>query len=122
MHCFRCNQSGHMMNTCPELTELLTKGIVTKDEAGRIMMMDGTRICQEDGESIVAAVEQMKPSVNFISYSLGADKADKTGDKSDDEGDKMGVYPVLHSQKIAGTKRREILDGVYPPPRPTWKR
>ncbi|KDQ62219.1 hypothetical protein JAAARDRAFT_122346, partial [Jaapia argillacea MUCL 33604] len=42
--CFGCNETRHMMNGCPKLNELLMKGVITKDEVGRIIMMDGTRI------------------------------------------------------------------------------
>ncbi|KDQ51928.1 hypothetical protein JAAARDRAFT_82844, partial [Jaapia argillacea MUCL 33604] len=123
--CFRCNESGHMMNGCPKLNELLMKGIITKDETGRIIMMDRTRIRQEDGESIMATVERMKPRANFVAYRMDLNESNE-GDESEGEdrtrGESRGMYPVLQSQKTTQGKRIEVLDGVYPPPRPRWQR
>ncbi|KDQ57381.1 hypothetical protein JAAARDRAFT_130071 [Jaapia argillacea MUCL 33604] len=55
--CFGCNEPGHMMGVCLSLLELTTRGVIKKDDAGKYVMGDGTRIRCEMDESWVAAIE-----------------------------------------------------------------
>ncbi|KAK6992719.1 hypothetical protein R3P38DRAFT_2412574, partial [Favolaschia claudopus] len=58
--CFGCNEPGHRISECRQVTSLLARGIAKHDEAtGRLVMASGNRIRRLAGESLVKAAERM---------------------------------------------------------------
>ncbi|KAK7000721.1 hypothetical protein R3P38DRAFT_2560447 [Favolaschia claudopus] len=58
--CFGCNELGHRISECRQVTGLLDKGIVKHDETnGRLVLANGNRIRRLAGESLVKAAERM---------------------------------------------------------------
>lgn len=86
--CFGCGGVGHTMFFCPELRELLNKGVVTKDAAGKYIMADGTFIRRMVyDEPLTTAIERLRPvQSNYIAVEVNPQRnTDNGSDSSDDE-------------------------------------
>lgn len=60
--CYGCGGTGHAMYMCPKMKDLMDQGIVKRDEAGRYVMHDGTRIWRKGpDESIASAALKQAP-------------------------------------------------------------
>ncbi|KAK7007323.1 hypothetical protein R3P38DRAFT_2553532 [Favolaschia claudopus] len=58
--CFGCNDPGHRISECRQVSSLLAQGIVKHDETtGRLVLTNGNRIQRLAGESLVKAAERM---------------------------------------------------------------
>lgn len=60
MTCYGCRKSGHSMNFCPELCNLVMKGVVHRDNFGWWMLGDGCPIIQAFvGEPLAQGAQRM---------------------------------------------------------------
>lgn len=93
MTCYGCNQKGHGVSSCPDINNLLSKGLLIKDHAGRLILGNGSPIRRSMGESILDAYNRSVETVeaNLItvnSFGQMDYQADYEADyESDDESD-----------------------------------
>jgi hypothetical protein len=74
---------GHGMSTCPQINELINKGILTRDRAGRVIHSNGSAIRRVGDENFLQAYErEARPVTHFITIRSDSD----TESDSDDEG------------------------------------
>lgn len=122
--CFGCGGTGHTMFFCEEINKLLKEGVVTKDNAGKIVMANGMyirRISPE--EPLTTAVERLRPvQSNYIAIhqthseeylSSESDSSDSSDDDSDSD---IAVYTMTRSGRKIVHPRKE-LEGVFLPAR-----
>ena len=123
--CYGCGEKGHGMMSCVIINDLISKGLLTKDGAGRIVNKDGTTIRRLNGETFVQAFErEQRPQAHLITIPDTVEyyESDK---ESDDEEAEDFVYAIRGSDfdtfgaerpaKQITTKRKMVMDGVYPP-------
>lgn len=78
--CFGCNKSGHRMNQCPRLLELISKQIIQFDPMSRkYYLMNGNSIFRMQGESLGDAAERLvspgnNMQANYITLKEQAEK------------------------------------------------
>ncbi|EGO18407.1 hypothetical protein SERLADRAFT_444153 [Serpula lacrymans var. lacrymans S7.9] len=116
--CYECGKTGHGINECADMLDLLSKGIGKKNDTGCFVMSNGSRIMQSREEPIATAVHCTIPKSNLLtttSFMFIAEVAD-----SDSDSDKKHVYIVDHPDRVSKEKCKQIFDGVYIPPRPDW--
>ncbi|KAF7789824.1 hypothetical protein EIP86_000770, partial [Pleurotus ostreatoroseus] len=65
--CYGCGGSGHIMEFCPKIKDLLDKGIVKRDDAGRYVMQNSSRIWRRgpDEPLATAAMKQVPRQANM---------------------------------------------------------
>jgi hypothetical protein len=132
MECFGCGEKGHGMSRCPTINNLLGKGVLTRDHGGRIIHKDGTAIRRFGGETYVQAIErENRPIASLITIaneSIVSDYDEEWSDEYDEEdlyGHNEGVfairdltndsYEVERPEKQITARKKQVLDGVYPP-------
>jgi hypothetical protein len=74
LYCYGCSSSDHMMGDCPEIKELMEKGVLIRDPTTRkYYMANGTEIIRNRGETLAqSALRQQQsyiPSTNLVSIS-----------------------------------------------------
>jgi hypothetical protein len=136
--CFGCSRVGHGMSTCPQINELINKGILTRDRAGRVIHSNGSAIRRVGDENFLQAYErEARPVTHFITIHNDSD----TESDSDDEGydsqslrnqnfpedrtvfavrdiqefNQDEIYAAERPQKQITTFRKQRLEGVFPP-------
>ncbi|KDQ62655.1 hypothetical protein JAAARDRAFT_111832, partial [Jaapia argillacea MUCL 33604] len=124
MQCYACNEMGHMMSGCGKLNELLTQGLAHRDGGGRVVLADGSRIRKGEGETLVVAIERSVPQTNLITCEMESSRKEmaltNVVEIWDDE--KADVFPVERVERKSANRRREVMEGVYMPPKPDWAR
>ncbi|EED82415.1 predicted protein [Postia placenta Mad-698-R] len=61
--CFGCGNPGHGVRDCPEVLQLLSDGIVTRDMSGQIIMKDGGHVaCMSAVEGLITHSRTAAPS------------------------------------------------------------
>jgi hypothetical protein len=132
--CFGCGSNQHGLGSCPEIQDLVSSGKLRRNDYGKVIMPDGTRLFRIGNENLVQSYHRLsmqEPSTaksNFVvvqeeHQSKWTDSTDddyQSDDESDDEGP-VWVYPAFRSIKSTAEGKRKVLDGVYPPPR-SWKK
>jgi hypothetical protein len=134
MKCYGCGENGHGMSNCQQLINLINQGVLTKDSTGRIIKADGSMIRRIGNESFIEALEREKQPQShlvtveelFSSDSSSEIESDEDGPRGtfsidyEDvyiiQGDKYDAYAAEKTEKRTTAKRKEIMDGVYPPP------
>ncbi len=120
MQCFGCGTFGHGVNSCSKVDDYLGRGILSKDNSGKLIMKDGSRIYRKNGEPICDAADRLwKPQVNFITYTAQIRPEEDSHDEYEESegGDsEYEIYPVTRSQKSITERRKEVFDGVHVPP------
>ncbi|KAH9855427.1 hypothetical protein C2E23DRAFT_724041, partial [Lenzites betulinus] len=114
-NCYGCGQSGHIMNSCPELQKYLSKGRVLRDYRGRITDKTGMVIRWHEGETVCQAIERILPEVNYIAYGRPTEAS------SEPKADIM-IYPVDNTQRNASAYQKQTFDGVEVPTRKARQR
>ncbi|TBU21356.1 hypothetical protein BD311DRAFT_678605, partial [Dichomitus squalens] len=116
MTCYGCGEVGHGMYVCPQLNDLIVKGVLKRDSDNRYVMSDGSRIPRVPNETLVKAVQRLRPAQsNYVALA-----AIETADDyytSDAEDDHNYSFPAEHAPKRNKEARRERFEGVFPPPR-----
>jgi hypothetical protein len=103
----------------------MEKGLLTKDNAGRVVHKDGSPIRRLNGETFVQAIErEERPQLHLITISdeLLYYNSDAESDNEEEYNDDVvfairgsNVYEVERPAKQIATKRKMVMDGVYPP-------
>ena len=137
MTCYGCGEKGHGMNRCSTIGELVDKGLLVKDIAGRIIYPDGSAIRRMPNETYAQAFErEQAPKTHLITiadnqgYSSDSEddwKPTEQSENSDwlDDTDREDVfavqdvhwdsYGVDRPEKSIAAKKRTVMEGVYPP-------
>ena len=135
--CYGCGNKGHNMQACYRINDLIRTGVIARQN-GRLANSDGTPIRRQTGETFVQAAERYQNEKNSQAqshfFALGDSYSDYyvTDIDNDDDEDTHYIMPAFKIQpsyddtyvmaaertprKIT-TARKEVLDGVYPPPR-----
>ncbi|KZP29953.1 hypothetical protein FIBSPDRAFT_726795, partial [Athelia psychrophila] len=122
--CFGCYENGHMMSRCPKLNDLVNKGLLRRID-NKWMMPDGSYVPRMSGESLADACIRMS-SQNGAAPNAASHLIRITGldDQSDPEESfylsqhtRPYAFPVERAPKTTATRRKEVMDGVYMPPR-----
>ena len=130
IRCYGCGELGHGMSNCQKIAELINNGTLTRDSNGRIVKRDGSAIQRMGNETFVEAVEREQRPQSHLVTIISEYKSDSSSDSdSDDEnlkieyedvyviqGDRYQTYAADKTEKRTTAKRKEVLDGVYPPP------
>lgn len=119
MTCYGCGEKGHGMQMCPDINDLITKGLISRDSSGKLAMKDGSRIFRVNSETFVKAVERQTQGAqnHFFQAVTYLEEDEEDTYKSDDKN--QFVFNVTqHAKDIRqkGFLARKKLDGVYPPP------
>lgn len=122
------------MSNCQKITELVNKGTLTRDSSGRIVKSDGSAIQRVGNETFVEAIErEQRPqshlvTINNAYYGESSTESDEDSESNDEsieikyddvyviQGNKYDAYAADKTEKRSTAKRREVLEGVYPPP------
>jgi hypothetical protein len=130
IRCYGCGELGHGMSNCQKITELINNGTLTRDSNGRIVKRDGSGIQRIGNETFVEAVErEQRPQSHLVTIISEYNSDSSSNSDSDDEnlkidyedvyviqGDRYQTYAADKTEKRTTAKRKEVLDGVYPPP------
>lgn len=73
--CYGCGEFGHSMNSCPQIQQLVTQGILTKDQTGKYVLKSGERITRQGlNEPLVKAVQRVTGNTShYISFNSEPD-------------------------------------------------
>lgn len=118
--CFGCGGTGHTMFFCSKISDLVTKGIITKDNTGKYIMADGTFIRRTTfDEPLIAAVERLRPiQTHYISASSAKveDYDSDSSDSSDSESEE-NVFVATRSSIKNSQPRKTTSEKVFNPAR-----
>ena len=108
LQCFGCGKTGHGMSSCSTIDKLVQKEVIRKDNEGRLVMKDGSKIVRNRNESFLKAIErQLGPQANIVVFQES---------NSESDSDDLYVFNVerrLHSIK---QKTNEANESQYPTP------
>lgn len=133
--CYGCGEPGHGIQSCPAINELISKGELARDASGRLTYGNGIPIRRVPGENFVQTYEREKPAVaHFVKIAELSEDSSEYGGESDstDEDDEEwrgdireavfavreqpgSTFSVERPEKQIAAKRKQVLDGVYPP-------
>jgi len=131
--CYGCGGKGHGMSTCPKLNEYIQQGVLTRDNAGRVVKKDGSGIRRIGTETFIEAIErERRPQSHLITVNEENSEISEYEDEQESEthklfdiqyedvyaihDDRYQAYAADRGQTSIAAKRKEVLDGVYPPP------
>ncbi|KIM57881.1 hypothetical protein SCLCIDRAFT_28511, partial [Scleroderma citrinum Foug A] len=116
--CYGCGVEGHGVNGCDKVNDLITKGLLSRDETRRVTLPNGQRLFRIGEETILQAYERHSAaartasSVRFVTHA--------------EEGLELGIYELEDEEllvaaadripKITKEKRKATFDGVFIPP------
>ncbi|KIM71157.1 hypothetical protein PILCRDRAFT_805321, partial [Piloderma croceum F 1598] len=107
------------MSSCSAINELLSRGLLTKDAGGRVVYKDGSPIRRVNGETFIQAYErEQKPQSHLVTVYESSDKSDSDDDEEvvyAIRGADYDSFEVERPAKQIATKRKLVMDGVYPP-------
>ncbi|KAK7692704.1 hypothetical protein QCA50_004337 [Cerrena zonata] len=118
--CFGCGGTGHTMFFCSKISDLVTKGIITKDSTGKYIMADGTFIRRATfDEPLIAAIERLRPIQNHYISISPARVEDYESDSSDseDEDEEENVFVATRSSVKNNQFRKTTSEKVFNPSR-----
>ncbi|KAK7685266.1 hypothetical protein QCA50_011629 [Cerrena zonata] len=118
--CFGCGGTGHTMFFCSKISDLVTKGIITKDSTGKYIMADGTFIQRATfDEPLIAAIERLRPIQNHYISISPARVEDYESDSSDseDEDSEENVFVATRSSAKNNQFRKTTSEKVFNPSR-----
>src|SRR6266436_3453762 len=120
--CYGCGEKGHGMLSCVGILNLLSSGQATKDIGGRIVKKDGSPIRHINGETFIQAFEwEGRPQSHLITIQDLSDGYESDSEDEEEDmvfairGDNVETYEVERPAKQIATKRKMVMDGVYPP-------
>jgi len=133
IRCYGCGETGHGMSNCQKISEMINQGVLTRDPTGRVVNSDGTGIRRIGNETFVEAVErERRPQSHLVTISNNYFGNDSEEDSELDEPceveyedvyviqgnceERYDSYAADKTEKSTFARRREIMDGVYPPP------
>ena len=135
IRCYGCGETGHGMSNCQKLADLINQGVLTRDNAGRVVKIDGSGIRRIGNENFVEAIaREGRPQSHLVTINneYDIDSGTESDTDSDDEpyeafeiryddvyavqGGRYDAYAADKTEKRISAKRKEVLDGVYPPP------
>ncbi|KAF7969104.1 hypothetical protein HWV62_28308 [Athelia sp. TMB] len=123
--CWGCGEEEHPMTRCPEVAEMVKKGIVKRDVIGRIRHVDGTPIQKFYEENLVDAVCRERPPRHFnqsASHLVQVmRREDLTESNEDDIMDCQANADIKDrawkmTEQLVITKKKEATDRLYIPP------
>jgi hypothetical protein len=121
--CYGCGEKGHGLSNCVGILNLLSSGQITKDIGGRIVRKDGLPIRRINGETFIQALErEERPQSHLITIQDLSDGYESDSEDEEEEDmvfaireDDVEVYEVERPAKQIATKRKMVMDGIYPP-------
>jgi len=117
--CYGCGERGHGMLSCSAINELLSRGLLTKDAGGRVVYKDGSPIRRVNGETFIQAYErEQRPQSHLVTVNESSEKSDSDEDEEvvyAIRGADYDTFEVERPAKQIATKRKLVMDGVYPP-------
>ncbi|KAF7984505.1 hypothetical protein HWV62_13655 [Athelia sp. TMB] len=123
--CWGCGKEGHPMTRCPEIADMVKKGIIKRDVIGRIRHVDGALIQKFYGENLVDAVHREQPPRHFNQSASHLVQVMRHEDLTESNGDDMMDCRAnadikdrawRKTEKLASTKKKEVTDRLYIPP------
>ncbi|KIM55079.1 hypothetical protein SCLCIDRAFT_135426, partial [Scleroderma citrinum Foug A] len=116
--CYGCGVEGHGVNRCDKVNDLITKGLLSRDETRRVTLPNGQHLFRIGEETILQAYERHSAaartasSVRFVTHA--------------EEELELGIYELEDEEllvaaadripKITKEKRKATFDGVIIPP------
>src|SRR5580658_1928812 len=136
MRCYGCGKLGHSLRDCHKIQELVASGKVTRDRYGKLVTKDGQQVFRRMGETLVEAIERETSTRTAQSHYYAFSHSHESEYDSDDEATGLFVvaasdydsdsedesdydtlvYAADRGVKKIAQSRKDILDGVYPPP------
>jgi hypothetical protein len=123
MKCFGCGETGHGIHTCSQIADLINKGVLRKDQGGRITDKNGQRIPKGFDETFIQAIKRINDGqTHYISMAMDDTEDSQTdyymteGDDTDSDEEDNHVMAAERVPKKSTNARREIFDGVHMPP------
>ena len=103
------------MNFCPQMNDLIVKGVIKHDSDNCYVMADGSQIPCIPNEPLVQSVHHLKPAqTNYIT--LATIESSEDYYNSDAEENYAYAFPAEHAPKRNKEARKEWFEGVSPPP------
>jgi hypothetical protein len=114
--CYGCGEAGHGLCDCPQIINLINRGVLSKDRFGKIAFRDGTPVKCIMGETIVQAASRRQiGETHFVEISNLSEFY-----QSDSEDQEVNVMAAEKNSKIITKARKAVFDGVAVP-RSSWK-
>ena len=110
--CYGCGTPGHMMSSCPQLQELIQKGVIRRDFRGRLVNQNGRLLRKEMNENWVQAIQRLTSEVHLITIPEGTAYVDE----DDEDSNPVMVMAAERSLPQTRSMRRQAFDGVRVPP------
>ncbi|KAH7904073.1 hypothetical protein BJ138DRAFT_1019640, partial [Hygrophoropsis aurantiaca] len=116
--CYSCGSPDHSVNDCERVNDLISRGVMKRDDRNRIIYADGSRIYRQGSETILQAYDRvgnfpssLPRSTDFITATFATLVEEETDEEAD-------VHAVVGRVKSTKEKRKEVFDGVFVPPAP----
>ncbi|KIM53239.1 hypothetical protein SCLCIDRAFT_32053, partial [Scleroderma citrinum Foug A] len=116
--CYGCGVEGHGVNGCDKVNDLITKGLLSRDETRHVTLPNGQCLFRIGDETILQAYERHSAAARTASSVCFVTHAE--------EGLELGIYELEdeellvaaadHIPKITKEKRKATFNGVFIPP------
>ena len=109
MECFGCGDKGHGIGQCEKVNRMITSGTLSKDQNGRLVWKDGSRIFRTPGEPFVVAVERQSGKSNLVTV------AAVEYYQTDEEESDLDAFEVYRPDRVTKNTRRQVMKEVLIP-------
>ncbi|EPT00589.1 hypothetical protein FOMPIDRAFT_1122500, partial [Fomitopsis schrenkii] len=128
MKCFGCGATGHGINNCQTIIDLVSQGVVARDAAGRLVMKDGSRIYRGMDEPFVTAIQRQASTAtsHFVTTSptycthATIEECSETeaaeSDQAESESEEAFSFPAQRADKTSREARKNAAKGPLVPP------
>ncbi|KIK15600.1 hypothetical protein PISMIDRAFT_16407 [Pisolithus microcarpus 441] len=118
--CFGCGVTGHGLDSCDAINDLVKKGSLARDDNHRVIYPYGQCIYRNGDEMILQAYERSVNATqptNTVHFVIHEEADEYLGAEIYELEDEAVVAAAERNAKISKDKRREVFDGVLLPPR-----
>ncbi|EPT00031.1 hypothetical protein FOMPIDRAFT_1123326, partial [Fomitopsis schrenkii] len=85
MKCFGCGATGHGINNCQTIIDLVSQGVVARDASGRLVMKDGSRIYRGMDEPFVTAIQRQASTATSHFHQVPIETVKQEFDPNNDD-------------------------------------